>query len=681
MQLHYLNIPFDRLALPTDQETTALRKLLDVLLGPAPNERRHIAIYGMGTTGQYVYQRLIETYPHDVRAYDLRGAQACKSIPIRYASQLGYPPQLHADNQGPLYPAVVINTAPPRYVLTATTRIEKAVLNADLILWYDPFNYIENANDAYDLYFDTLQPQLTETVKHLAESIQAHYLASVERKWQNAASFMHFEKLASSTEEDKRDLGMYLDQSLSEILHYEERGTPKEQLEGKVLRLMELAARFPFFTIALDAAACLLVQHNQLHRAVAVFAPAAQRYPHCHRTLAKLAELHLMTGDRDGARLLSSRAAPLVSAHSQIRQEYMELPDQSKEKILHKWRTRALRPPRRQRNTTLHCATPVWGKPFIDLFMRVTLRSLFAPGNLPFASAQTNVRFTLYTDAEDVAIIQSYPEWQRLNELVDVRIEHIDPIIAQSAKQGGNRYDRMSRCQDHALQTSRKEKMVTFFPLADLIFSSNFLQRGLDLLNAGYDTIFFAGMRYSKERILQNVIPRLSQDLCIIAPAEELFSYAIDAVHPVYRKKMHGDHVEMHPNSFYSTDGNGNILQHFFAATPMFIAPLEASVSIAATLDADLGYSVTDGGLGNFYYITDTEQLLLLELTSESADTGELQIPGSCPMAACANWLQHNIDPLNKLLGAHTVILRQKSGSKQSKEARQLSQKVYGLLI
>jgi hypothetical protein len=646
-----------------------------------PIERRHIAIYGMGTAGQYVYQHLIATYPHiDVYAYDLRGAKASSTIPIRCALQLRHQSQPHTDNQDPIHPAVVINTTPPRYVLPTTTYIEQAVPNAELILLFDPFDYIEKANDAYDLYFDTLKPQHVATAKHLAESIRAHYLASVERNWHNSSYCMHFEILASPIDEKKRDLGTYLDQSLSEILHYEGHGTPKEQLEEKVLQLMELATRFPFFTIALDAAACLLVQHNQLHRAVTVLAPAAQRYPHCHRTLAKLAELHLMTGDRDGARLLSSRAVPLVSAHSQIRQEYMELPDQSKENILHKWRTRELRPPRRQRNTTLHCATPVWGKPFIDLFMRVTLRSLFAPGNLPFASAQTKVRFTLYTDAEDVTIIQSYPEWRRLTELVDVRLEQIDPILARSAKHGGNRYDRMSRCQDHALQTSRKEQMVTFFPLADLIFSSNFLHRGLDILNAGYDTIFFAGMRYSKERILQNAIPHLSQDLCIIAPAKELFSYAADAIHPIYRKKIRGDHVEMHPNSFYSTDENGNILQNFFAPTPMFIAPLKTSVSIAATLDADLGYSVTDGGLGNFYYITDTEELMLLELTSEHSDTGELQIPGPCPMAACANWLQHSIDPLNKLLGAHTVILRQKSGSRQSIEARQLSQKVYALL-
>lgn len=661
MRIHALNIPFDRLAEPADQDLAALRHRLDGLLDglpePAGQASRRVAVYGMSPAGRRIRRDLAENRPHwDVAAYDLRGAAASDAFAVLPVSELASPP-----------PRVVVNCAPPRGVLASTACIEQAAPDADMILWHDPHEYVETAHDAYDLYFEALSPQPAPAAASLAAAVRHSYLAAASRQWREAAA---------PEGEGSDDLGQTLDRTLSAILRDE-----ADDDQGKVRRLLELADRHPFFTIARDAAACLLVRLDRPAQAVAALAPAVRRYPHCHRTLAKLAELHLLTGDREQARQCAARATPLVSSGSRLRRDYELLAAQPREAVAGKWRARPLRPPLRPRQVALHCAVPVWGEAFVDLFMRVTLRSLFAPGNLPYAAGRHPVRFTIYTDPADVDRIRAYPEWRRLNELADVRLERIDDVLAQSDGPGGNRYDRMSRCQDHALATSGRENRFTFFPLADLLFSSHFLQRGLEWLEAGYDTIFFAGMRYAKERLLREAVPQLSRDDAIIAPAKTLFAHAAKAIHPIYQRKIRGDHAELHPNSYFAADADGNIYQHFFAPTPIFIAPQPAAVSIAATLDADLGYSVTDGGLGNFRYVTDTADFLLLELTSEHADTGERQIPGPCPMAACANWLRHAIDPVNKLLGAHTVILRQADGPGLAPEARRLARQVRSLLL
>lgn len=676
MQLHHLSFPFTPQTPPCTRQFARLLALLDSLPELGSAACRRTLVYGMGLAGQAVYNHLVASgLAGEVLAFDRRGPTACEQVPVRCASTLGD----CLPSKTPARRSLVINTAPPRHAVDVIDAIENALPDAVVVQWFDPFGYVDDAHDGYDVYFETLQPRTTSAARELADSLRARYLAGAERRHGATTAGLPPEALAGLLREAGCDLGTLLNRALTDILSSCAHG--EEPVDGAVARLQDLAIRFPFFTIALDAAACLLVRHGEPGRALEAFAPAASRHPHCHRTLVRLAELHVLTGKRDQARQLCARAAPLAAAGSQLRRDCLALPDRPVAVLERQWRARPLRPPRTPRVVTLHCATPVWGREYLDLFMRVTLRSLFAPGNLPHAAARTAVRYTVYTGEQDAPRLRDYPEWRLLQELVDVRVELIEPLMARQGTGCGNLYDRMSRCQDHALQTSRELGMVTFFPLADLLFSARFLQRGLDLLDEGFDTIFFAGMRHSLEQMLHCAVPRFTQDLRLVAEARELYAHAAEAVHPVYQAKMRGEDVEMHPNSFFARDRQGNILQQFFAPTPMFIAPTAAPVSIASTLDADLGYSVADGGLGHFHYVTDTDEMLLLELTSDHARTGELRAPGPWSQAATADWIRHSIDPLNKLLGAHTVLLRREEGPRLSAEALRLAQHVYGLLL
>lgn len=660
MQLITLPFLYDRAATPQHHLDR-----LATLLGRLGTRERHGAVYGMAEPGQRVYAMLrARQQCKTLACFDQRGAEACPEFPIASPDALCRAAPLE----------IIINTTPPLHVLSILQLFEKHAPNALVILFFDPFLYAESAHDCYALYFSTLITKLSEEGQVYAESLRAHCLTTMKRHYDGlvARQGVSITERDALTDSGQADLGSVVEQRFEAILRHS---------GDRIADLLHLADQYPFFSLARDAAACLLARKGNYAAAVLAFTPAADRYPFCHRTLSKLAELALLAGDQKKAASLSRRAVPLVTAGSALARHYQSLPEAAPEAIAGKWLRREIRPALRPRSVRLHCAIPVWSREFIDLFMKVTLRSLLAPGNIPWAAKHIPVLFSIYCKSDEIKYIEQYSEYKALADLVPIKLIDIEEILQHRPAGKTNRYSLMSVCQDHALQYSRQQNLVTFFPLADLLFSADFMKHGLSILESGYDTIFFAGMRYSKESILRDVIPDFTDGLAIDAPAMPLFEKASKAIHAIYKTKIRDDHVEMHPNSYFATDCSGNIIQHFFACTPMFMAPPREPVSIAATLDADLGYSVTDGGFGNYYLIDDTENMLLLELTSDSARTGELQAHGANSIEACAHWLRHTIDPFNKLLGARSVILRQQPTPNRSPERMALAKKINCLIV
>ena len=72
---------------------------------------------------------------------------------------------------------------------------------------------------------------------------------------------------------------------------------------------------------------------------------------------------------------------------------------------------------------------PVWGVQFIAQFLRVSLPTLLAPGNLPAIAATLPTKFIFLTNTEGAGILSTHAAVNYLREICDVELKIIDDLI------------------------------------------------------------------------------------------------------------------------------------------------------------------------------------------------------------------------------------------------------------
>ena len=72
----------------------------------------------------------------------------------------------------------------------------------------------------------------------------------------------------------------------------------------------------------------------------------------------------------------------------------------------------------------VHLAISVWGPWHLDKWQRVMLPTLLAPGNLPTIANLCKLRLRLSTTVAEIPIIQSWPIFQSLSDLIEIEFVH-----------------------------------------------------------------------------------------------------------------------------------------------------------------------------------------------------------------------------------------------------------------
>src|SRR6476661_291810 len=63
---------------------------------------------------------------------------------------------------------------------------------------------------------------------------------------------------------------------------------------------------------------------------------------------------------------------------------------------------------------------PVWGTPFISQFLRVSLPTLLAPGNLPALAKSLPCKLVFLTSSDDATILNDHPAIYYMRALCEV---------------------------------------------------------------------------------------------------------------------------------------------------------------------------------------------------------------------------------------------------------------------
>lgn len=151
----------------------------------------------------------------------------------------------------------------------------------------------------------------------------------------------------------------------------------------------------------------------------------------------------------------------------------------------------------------IRLVSAIWGSDFVNMFLRVGLRSLLAEGNLPDLARTHRVNYTIYTTQEDANSIEASSAFQRLRK--SVRVDLVTFAL------GEINHDRAASHVDlwlRALELARRNREILFLIIPDILYATGTLARWARRFEEGYAAVYTPGPFVC----LETVMPELEKD-------------------------------------------------------------------------------------------------------------------------------------------------------------------------
>ncbi|WP_031481005.1 hypothetical protein [Maridesulfovibrio frigidus] len=616
---------------------------LEDYLSTLPQKRVRVAVYGMAEAGVKIVDIFKDSTSVElVAGFDMCSTIVSKHIAMANPANISEFPDLD----------LIINTAPPQFVFDVLKTIFSQNSNLSVLNLYDIFSYVtddRNWDFSYKILVNDvgLEGDVAVFHKEVASVINTRIDEKVKERRSRQKKTR--EEALNKLELEKMCLGKYLEGELRKAI---------KDPNSKIEKLINLAENYPFYAIARDAAACLLVQDSKFKAALDVFEPTLLEYPCCHFSLTKLAELKALSGDLVGAETFISRALYFSPNSTELQAVGQMIESGDISSILDKWMRRDVCPEFKNRKVRLKCSTPVWGESYIKIFMELGLRSLLASGNIPHAAKEHDLSYTIYTREQDFECIKSYPEWKTLKSLIPAELISIESLVEKNncGSRSFCKYSLMTLCQNDALEQAYNAGSVAFIPIADFMFSADFLRAALQKLDTGYDILLVNGIRVRHEPFVEKIVPKYNSETSLDIASVELFAEGVQYIHRYSAQAMDENYTPLWPSYFLRKNSDGNFIHNMFGSNPLFIYPQEL-LKIDSTLDADLPYKVTDGGLGKYAYSDESEGMLMFEVVAEDSEL-DRYCDKKRSSAFASYWIHGTTDPMARFLGTRLMVYK-----------------------
>lgn len=173
-----------------------------------------------------------------------------------------------------------------------------------------------------------------------------------------------------------------------------------------------------------------------------------------------------------------------------------------------------------------HLVMVVWGDPYLETMLKVTIPMLLSNGNIPALSNLSSSDITFYTRPQDERKIHDSPLLRELRRLLAIKFVHVDPTKEKS------KYRAMAKAQWTAALRARAEGARCLMLGPDFVIADGSLATVDRLAMAGKRVVMSLGVRLKQESMLMalDAIPR--QGLSITLNSRQLVRLALDHLHP-----------------------------------------------------------------------------------------------------------------------------------------------------
>ncbi len=286
---------------------------------------------------------------------------------------------------------------------------------------------------------------------------------------------------------------------------------------------------------------------------------------------------------------------------------------------------------------------PVWGIQFIAQFLRVSLPTLLAPGNLPAIAATLPTKFILLTNTEGAGILSTHAAVNYLREICEVEIGIIDDLIT-----GDNYSTTITLAYARAVRAVGPQMLDTcfFFLISDYIMADGSLANVLARMQSGHSGVVAGNFQVVEEDAFGSFFATFDQgEPAIVLHARNLMGWAIKYLHPMTLANMVNFPLchSIHSNRLFWHVDENTLIGRFYLMHMICIRPEVMDFEVGSSCDYSFIPEMCPSG--NVYRLTDSDEYLIVEMQRSAHEGGYVRLGAVDQLAlveSLAEWTTAN---------------------------------------
>jgi hypothetical protein len=261
---------------------------------------------------------------------------------------------------------------------------------------------------------------------------------------------------------------------------------------------------------------------------------------------------------------------------------------------------------------------PIWGESYIKRFAELGLRSLLAPGNLPWLCNNHNVKVTVLTTHDGSEHLRAWESFNELARLAEVAFVGIEDLLITY---GRNYTVILTRAYNRAMALGPHLVGRNFIYLVgDQIFADGSLQTIAKAMQAGADACLACTPRIDADVVEQKLVAS-GTPIELALTCRELADIVVSYPHPTaVAKTVQNDVVHLSvAHQFFWRPAPDTVVSRCFLLHMLCIRPTCRPRDIAAP--CDFAFVTELAPEGRYHYLTDSDQFLAIELQNPLHET------------------------------------------------------------
>ena len=259
---------------------------------------------------------------------------------------------------------------------------------------------------------------------------------------------------------------------------------------------------------------------------------------------------------------------------------------------------------------------PVWGVQFIAQFLRVSLPTLLAPGNLPALAATLPTKFIFLTNTEGAGILSSHAAVNYMREICDVEIRTIDDLIT-----GDNYSTTITLAYARAVRAAGPQMLDTcfFFLISDYIMADGSLANVLARMQSGYSGVVAGNFQVVEEDAFGPFFATFDRgEPAIVLRARNLMGWAIKYLHPMTLANMVNFPLchSIHSNRLFWHVDENTLIGRFYLMHMICIRPEVMDFEVGSSCDYSFIPEMCPSG--HVYRLANSDEYLVVEMQRRS---------------------------------------------------------------
>jgi hypothetical protein len=255
---------------------------------------------------------------------------------------------------------------------------------------------------------------------------------------------------------------------------------------------------------------------------------------------------------------------------------------------------------------------PVWGTAFISQFLRVSLPTLLAPGNLPALAKALPCKLIFLTSSDDAADLRDNAAIHYLRGVCGVEFNIIDDLIT-----GDNYSTTITLAYARVVRAAGEAMLDTcfFFMISDYVMADGSLANVLARIRDGYSGVVAGNFQVVEESAQASFFKTFDtgKPQMVIRP-RDLMRWAIKHLHPMTLANMVNFPLchSVHSNRLFWRVDDSTLLGRFYLMHMICIRPEITDFVVGSSCDYSFIPEMCPSG--KVHVLTDSDDYLVVEM-------------------------------------------------------------------